>query len=143
MDSRPVPGVDMVVDLNVLPWPWGDSTVDFIAALDSLEHLYPLGRVEGQLNIVAILSEVWRVLKPGGVMYARIPSTDGRGAFQDPTHVTYWNRNTWWYFDARSEIHPPDWPAFETSLGDENSHEEGIKWVLVKAVKVEYPPPKG
>jgi hypothetical protein len=26
------------------------------------------------------------------------PSTDGRGAFQDPTHVSYYNSNSFWYF---------------------------------------------
>jgi hypothetical protein len=26
------------------------------------------------------------------------PSTDGRGAFQDPTHVAFYNENSFWYF---------------------------------------------
>jgi len=26
------------------------------------------------------------------------PSTDGRGAFQDPTHLSFWNLNSWFYF---------------------------------------------
>jgi O-antigen biosynthesis protein len=26
------------------------------------------------------------------------PSTDGRGAFQDPTHVAFYNENSFWYY---------------------------------------------
>ena len=26
------------------------------------------------------------------------PSTDGRGAYQDPTHVAFYNENSFWYF---------------------------------------------
>jgi hypothetical protein len=25
------------------------------------------------------------------------PSSDGRGAFQDPTHIAFWNENSFWY----------------------------------------------
>ena len=26
------------------------------------------------------------------------PSTDGRGAYQDPTHVAFYNENSFWYY---------------------------------------------
>lgn len=136
VDSREIPGIDQVVDLNILPWPWETGSVDFFTALDSLEHFYPLGKVEGQMNIVAILSEIHRCLKVGGCLYARIPSTESRGAFQDPTHVTFWNHHTWWYFDHRLDLSPPDWPKFETMVNEEDHPEQHLKWVLVKAVKV-------
>ena len=29
---------------------------------------------------------------------ALCPITHGRGAFMDPTHVSYWNENSWWYY---------------------------------------------
>jgi hypothetical protein len=29
------------------------------------------------------------------------PSTDGRGAFQDPTHVSFLNENSFWYYTDR------------------------------------------
>lgn len=90
--------VQHVVDLNQLPWPWDDDSVTNIYANNVLEHLCPLGPSLGQLNIPAVLSEIWRILKPGGVVEIIVPSTDGRGAWQDPTHVTYWNRNTFLYF---------------------------------------------
>lgn len=98
VDNRALPGIGAVVDLNALPWPWDDSSVDGIVAKDALEHLAPLGAAAGQRNIFAVMGECWRVLKPGARMYVMVPSTDGRGAWQDPTHVTFWNRNTFHYF---------------------------------------------
>jgi hypothetical protein len=38
------------------------------------------------------------------------PSTDGRGAFQDPTHVSFWNSNSFWYYTRPEQarfIHSP------------------------------------
>jgi hypothetical protein len=44
------------------------------------------------------MSEIHRVLAPGGWAFIEVPSTDGRGAFQDPTHVSYWNENSFFYY---------------------------------------------
>ncbi|MFM6367255.1 MAG: class I SAM-dependent methyltransferase, partial [Dolichospermum sp.] len=38
------------------------------------------------------------ILKPGGIVDISVPSTDGRGAFQDPTHVSFWNINSFLYY---------------------------------------------
>jgi len=98
VDINKTPVVDQIVDLNKIPWPWADSSVDEIYSRDCFEHLYPLGKAEGQMNIVAIMKETYRVLKHGGKLWLIVPSTDGRGAWQDPTHVTYWNTNTFFYY---------------------------------------------
>jgi ubiquinone/menaquinone biosynthesis C-methylase UbiE len=45
-----------------------------------------------------IMSEMHRVLTHGGWAFIEVPSTDGRGAFQDPTHVSYWNENSFLYY---------------------------------------------
>jgi hypothetical protein len=47
--------------------------------------------------------EASRSLAPLGWFLTQTPSTDGRGAFQDPTHVSFWNKNSFWYYT--SEIH--------------------------------------
>lgn len=41
------------------------------------------------------------MLAPGGWAFIQVPSTDGRGAFQDPTHVSYWNENSFLYYTHR------------------------------------------
>ncbi len=49
-------------------------------------------------GVFHFMNEANRVLKVGGTLTAKIPSTDGRGWAQDPTHVGFWNENTTLYF---------------------------------------------
>jgi SAM-dependent methyltransferase len=72
-------------------WIWSQSSVDYILARDIIEHLH---------DKMHTMNEAWRVLKPGGILEIHVPTTDGRAAFQDPTHVSYWNRHSFWYFEA-------------------------------------------
>lgn len=75
-------------DLNDgIPLP--DNSVGVIYASHILEHLYDKHK---------IMCEIHRVLADGGWAFIQVPSTDGRGAFQDPTHVSYWNQNSFWYY---------------------------------------------
>ena len=45
----------------------------------------------------ALFNECYRVLVHGGIVMSETPSTEGRGAFQDPTHVSFYNENSFWY----------------------------------------------
>jgi O-antigen biosynthesis protein len=79
---------DYVADLNNgIPLP--DNSVGVLNASHILEHLHDKHK---------IMSEIHRVLSPGGWAFIEVPSTDGRGAFQDPTHVSYWNENCFLYY---------------------------------------------
>ncbi len=89
VDRVPGPGVQ-VVDLRE-PWPWDDGSVDHARAWDIVEHLP---------DKIFTMNELWRVLKPGGTAEIVIPTTDGPGAFQDPTHVSFWNRRSFLYYEA-------------------------------------------
>jgi len=42
-------------------------------------------------------------LVPGGWLLSATPSTDGRGAFQDPTHCSWWNENSFWYYTRQQQ----------------------------------------
>ena len=79
---------DIVCDLNK-PWPFEDSSVGVIRAFDVVEHLD---------DIVFIMREIHRVLMPGGYVFISVPSSDGRGAFQDPTHKLFLNQNSFYYY---------------------------------------------
>lgn len=72
-------------------WPWENDSVDEIRAHDIFEHLP---------DKTFTMNESWRVLRPGGRLDIFIPTTDGRGAWQDPDHKSYWNRNTFFYYTA-------------------------------------------
>ena len=89
VDVRPGAYVDVVADGLRLPFP--DDSVEAVRAFDFLEHVRNDQRI-------AIIDEIWRVLKHDGAFEHMTPSTDGRGAFQDPTHTAFWNINSWLYF---------------------------------------------
>jgi len=84
---------DIKANLNE-KWPFEDNSVGVIRAHDIFEHLSDKQHV---------MSEAYRVLADGGWLLISVPSTDGRGAFQDPTHISYWNENSFWYW-TRKEL---------------------------------------
>jgi glycosyltransferase involved in cell wall biosynthesis len=75
-------------DLNGT-WPLVDDSVGVIRAFDAIEHLR---------DPVHTMNEAWRVLAPGGVMLINVPSTEGPGAWCDPTHVSFWNELSFRYY---------------------------------------------
>lgn len=70
-------------------WPFEDNSVGVLRASHIFEHLK---------DPVHAMNEAYRVLAPGGWLFLEVPSTDGRGAFQDPTHKSFWNENSIWYY---------------------------------------------
>ena len=72
--------------------PFKDSTVGIIRAVDFLEHIQ---------DKIKLINEIYRVLVPGGILLSITPSTDGRGAFQDPTHASFYNENSFFYYTNR------------------------------------------
>jgi predicted SAM-dependent methyltransferase len=90
--------------------PFKDNSVGCIRASDFLEHIPSCydstcthGQGEGELLCtVGLMNEIYRVLAPNGWFLSATPSTDGRGAFQDPTHVSFWNPNSFWYYSKRN-----------------------------------------
>jgi GT2 family glycosyltransferase len=94
IDQFVASAVDLVWDLNNgVPFP--DSTVDEVRADNVLEHLP---------DSIRIMNDIYRVLKPDGLLHAIVPSTDGRGAWQDPTHKSFWNDNSWGYYCENAGI---------------------------------------
>lgn len=90
VDIAAGPGVDVVADLRER-WPWPDNTVADVMAYDVIEHLP---------DKIHTMNELWRVLRTGARAEIEVPTTDGPGAFQDPTHVSYWNRRSFLYYTA-------------------------------------------
>lgn len=88
-------GIEFVVANLEFIWPFKDNVADMIVAKDLFEHLP---------NQIHSMMESYRVLKPGGVLHVWVPTTDSRAAFADPTHVSFWNVNTFYYFVHRKEM---------------------------------------
>lgn len=99
IDNRAECSPDLLCDVTA-GLPFSDNSVDYIIATDFLEHI-PLGAVVG------VIEDLYRVLKPGGTLEHLTPSTDGRGAWCDPTHVSFWNAASWLYYtdDEHRELY--------------------------------------
>ncbi len=79
---------DIKMDLSRL-WNFPDDSVGVFRAHDVIEHLP---------DAIHTMNEAWRCLKHGGLLFIEVPSTDGRGAFQDPSHKSFWNENSTSYY---------------------------------------------
>lgn len=127
MDVLPYPGVDIVHNAMLFPWPLPDESVNMILASHFLEHVPGFGmdphlsklvdlliekkvlkkedifKVMGRHHVfsfwVELLNEAWRVLKPGGQMAIAVPYYSSRGFAQDPTHVKEISEANLLYFD--------------------------------------------
>lgn len=107
VDRRPAEGVDIVATLpEKLDLP--DDSVGLVRAVDFLVHVPAK---------VPLINELYRLLAPGGMLLTMTPSSDGRGAYQDPTHVAYYNENSFWYYtDNKYRAFVPDLEArFQSS----------------------------
>jgi SAM-dependent methyltransferase len=89
--------VDVVHDLDVLPWPWSDGEFDHVMALDVMEHL--------RVDVQVWLDESWRILKLGGELHLRLPAWDNPVSWRDPTHRRVFHPETFDYWDPSKPLH--------------------------------------
>jgi len=94
VDKNKLPSVDVVHDLDKLPYPFKNNSVDEIIMDNVLEHLR---------NIVGVMEEIHRICKPGAVIKIYVPYAKSDGAFKDPTHKNFFLEKTFQYFE-------PDYP---------------------------------
>lgn len=100
MDKREIPGIiDIVHDLEKIPYPLADESVLTCIASHILEHLDPALTID-------IFDELWRIMKPGGQLIISTPYAGSFQFWQDPTHKNGFNEATFSYFD-------PSYPLFK------------------------------
>ena len=94
LDIARLPGVDVIADV-MRPLPLRDNSVDEIQASHIVEHVD---------DLMAFMGEVWRVCKPGALVYLRFPHGSSKFVtWKDPTHkrgvflatFEYFDPNTW------------------------------------------------
>ena len=110
------PEIEVVHDLNVIPWPWPDASYDLIVASSVFEHL--------SIDLVQVLDECWRILAPSGLLRLKVPYWKHDNGYADPTHR--------WQYSLRSlNVFDPD-----TKLGKELGFYTARKWALVEPAKL-------
>ncbi|CAN5450492.1 hypothetical protein BH09PSE5_BH09PSE5_37040 [soil metagenome] len=89
-------------NLSLQPIPFDDGMFDSVSAYDFLEHVPRiLATADGsstRFPFVELMSEIHRVLKPGGRLYAATPGFPRNESMVDPTHVNFITDRTHRYF---------------------------------------------
>ena len=92
----PLPGIDVVQDILRPPYPFASESFDYILCSHVLEHVPQI--VNGKDGLLTVLTELCRILKPGGTMEVRGPHPRiGIAYFNNPTHYRV---ITQWTFDS-------------------------------------------
>lgn len=92
------PEINAVCNLDVIPWPWQDESIDAICAWSVFEHL--------RITPMQAFNECWRILRKGGNLEVKMPLYDvpaylpnGQANEQEPhndlTHRWYVGHRGW------------------------------------------------
>jgi len=132
---------DVTIDPGDVAIPADDDGVAILKVYDVLNRV---------TNRAGLFNEAYRVLAHAGLMMTQTPSTDGRGAFQDPSAVAYYNENSFMYV-TQAALHDaiPDLKArFQVShlrtFNPSPGHEElSIAYVQANLLAVKEGPRQG
>jgi len=103
IDIVSLPGVDIVHDLNVFPWPLESGSFDKVFMLNILEHLD---------DTIRIMKEVYRVLRPGGIVHIEVVYWNHKYTWSDPQHKHAFTDISWEFFTGKRKQYYTDY-AFE------------------------------
>jgi SAM-dependent methyltransferase len=95
VDNVVLPDVNVVHDLLSFPYPFSSNCADEIYLNHVVEHF-------DLEHILLILKEVYRILKPGGMLCIRVPHVFSVAAWEDPTHKKFFTFNSFHFFDIQA-----------------------------------------
>ncbi len=130
IDIYPYADVDHVFDFEKEGLKkFKESSVDMIRCIDFIQFIE---------DKHFTLEQIYKALKHNGTVDIQVPSTDGRGAFQDPDHKSFWNENSFFdvYMNAENR-HQANYNFTVESLYTTEKNPQGICWVhaLLRANK--------
>ncbi len=88
LDVIALPGVDVVWDLNRVPYPFENEFFDIIYCKDILEHV----------DFIEVLRELHRITKYGGEIQIQVPHFSSINNYLDPTHKNRFSIDTFDFF---------------------------------------------
>jgi SAM-dependent methyltransferase len=107
IDYYRTPATGLLADLD-RGLPFADASIDRVFAVHVLEHVH---------DLFGVLNEVHRVLRSGGTFHVMVPDARHTNAIADPTHIRYFNLQTFKYFCRPQPAMKPFWPLLASSDG--------------------------
>ncbi|HUP27203.1 MAG TPA: methyltransferase domain-containing protein [Chloroflexia bacterium] len=95
LDINPRVEPDVVWDLNDFPYPFDDDTFDVVQCEHVLEHLR---------DVVRVMEELHRILKPRGRVWVRVPYFSSLNFNTDPTHVHAFSARSFDYLCVDTDL---------------------------------------
>src|SRR6516162_525602 len=89
VDRLELPGVDIVANLNQPFTALPDNSVEAVYSRQTLEHV---------VNLLPLMKELHRVVRPGGQIEIIVPHFSNPYGFSDPTHVRFFGLYSFFYF---------------------------------------------
>lgn len=77
VDRNPLSQADLLCDLDSLPYPFRADTFDEVHLHHVIEHL---------TDVVAVMSEVWRIARHGAKVFVATPHFSSVHSYTDPGH---------------------------------------------------------
>jgi SAM-dependent methyltransferase len=102
IDRIQAKGVDVIANLED-GLPIASESIGRVFAVHVLEHI---------VDLRGLLWETHRILKPGGLLHVLVPNWRFVNSVADPTHVRFFDLQTFKAFCRP----PPGWPAFRPLL---------------------------
>lgn len=90
LDTFKFKGVDVIHDINRLPWPFVENSFSIVLMSHVLEHVN---------EPVEVMEEIWRVSKAGAIVEIGVPYFSGLNAVADPTHKHFFAAKTFDFFE--------------------------------------------
>jgi len=123
VDLSPACEPDLVLDMETLPWPWADDSVDEVLFNHSLEH------AGAQTSVfLGIIRELYRVCRPGAVVLINVPHPRHDFFLDDPTHVRAITPQSLALFDRQLN---DEWKRTGSSAATPLAHYLGVDFRIV------------
>ena len=88
VDIANLPGVDQVVDVTKLPFPFEDDYFTEVICFSILEHV----------DTSSLMKECYRILAPGGRLEIQVPHFTSSTSYTDPTHLRTFTSRTFDFY---------------------------------------------
>ncbi len=89
LDKYKLFGVDVVHDLEKTPLPFKTNEFDEVHAYHVLEHIH---------NFFPLMDEIWRILKPNGEFYLKVPHAFSLEGMTHPDHKRHFTFGSFIFF---------------------------------------------